>query len=326
MKFKNQWIIIMIISSLFVATAVSVEAADEIITDGTGDVISTDANGNIGIITYSPEIDVNGLDIKEATYTLQGNTIALTLQVKGSILDHGKFFDESQIDENFTYKWDFVSYQFILATSVEDYTIIYTNKTCNFTSNLITYDLPSSNFSVIGDTLTVTFPSTIAIEKYESLDVQSVFSKIDLSGYLGEGDFEGTFFMIADTAPNPELAGVNAESETKVGTVGETIKFNGTVDISTGQPRYIFNWTFGDGSSISDTQNPTHAYTKAGNYTYNLTVTDHTGVMESASGYINIIQKEGSGSGSSPPMLLFFAIILIIIVIAVIVIIWIIRR
>ena len=79
-------------------------------------------------------------------------------------------------------------------------------------------------------------------------------------------------------------------------------------------------------AASTDTRNPTHAYTKSGNYTYNLTVTDHTGVMESASGYINIIQKGGNGSGSSPPMLLFFAIILVIIVIAAIVIFWIIRR
>ena len=104
MKFKNQWIIIMIISSLFFTIAVSVEATDETktITDGTGDVISTDANESIEIITYSPEIDVNGLDIKEATYTQQGDKITLTLQVKGSILDRGKYFDESQLDENYT--------------------------------------------------------------------------------------------------------------------------------------------------------------------------------------------------------------------------------
>ena len=55
------------------------------------------------------------------------------------------------------------------------------------------------------------------------------------------------------------------------GEVDETIQFTGFA--TGGTEPYTWSWDFGDGET-SDVQNPTHAYTEAGEYTATLTVTD----------------------------------------------------
>jgi hypothetical protein len=73
--------------------------------------------------------------------------------------------------------------------------------------------------------------------------------------------------------------------------------------------------------------NPTHAYDKAGEFTYTFTVTDQAGDSASETGKITISTEGGSnGSGISNPMILFLAILAIVIVVGVVIIIWIIRR
>jgi PKD repeat protein len=327
MKLKNLWIITMMLSSLFLIATFSVEAADVTIKDGPGDVNSLDINGNTTLITFSPEIDVNDLDLLEATYTLQGTQVTLTLQVKGLIKNQGKYVDFSSEDFDLNSTLNFVEYGFTLSTSSDDYTIQYINMTCNFTSNTRTQNLPSSDFSVNGNTLTVTFPLTSADETYQSLAVESSFTKINLSQLYNppsDGNIENYFIWLTDSAPNPPLA-ASFEEISNVGSIGETIQFSGTVDTTTGQPPYTYHWDFGD-QSTSAVLNPTHVYTKAGEYTYNFTVTDNAGATASQTGTITITQEGGGGSSLSTQMILFIAILLIIIVIGVIIIVWIIRR
>jgi PKD repeat protein len=325
MKLKNLWIITMMVSSLFLIATFSVEA--ETITDGTGDVSSINYNGDTVLITYSPEIDVDDLDLIEATYTLQGTQVTLTLQVAGLIKDQGEFFDFNSENFDMNSTLNYVEYGFHIITSSDDYVLEYINRTCNFTSNAGSQNLPSSDFSVNGNTLTVMFTLTSADETYQSLAVTSSFTKINLSVLYnpsGEGDMDKAFIWLTDNAPNPPLADVYAEAS-NIGSVGETIQFNATVDTTTGQPPYTYHWDFDD-QSTSNELNPTHVYTKAGKYTYNFTVTDNADATASQTGTITITQEGGGGNSLSTQMILFLAILLIVVVIGVVVIVWIIRR
>jgi PKD domain len=329
MKMKNTWIIAMIVSSLFFIAAFSVEAADKIITDGTGDVSSINSNGDTVLVAYSPEIDVNDLDLIEGTYTLQGTQVTLTLKVNGLIKNQGELIDMESGDFDMNSTINNVDYGFHLTTSSDDYIIQYVNKTCNFTSNAVSKNLPSSDFSVSGNTLTVKFTLTSADETYENLTIESSYTKIDLSALnnpTGEGDIDKAFIYLTDNAPNPPLAAVSVDAS-NVGSIGETIQFNGTVDTTTGQPPYSYHWDFGDQSTPSTELNPTHAYAKAGKYTYSFTVTDNADATASQTGTITITQEGGSSSGSlSTQMILFLAILVIIIIVGIIVIVWIVRR
>lgn len=329
MKIKSLLIITMIVSSLFYITISSVEAADVTISDGTGDVYSYEDDQNMTLITYSPEIDIANLDIIETTYMLEGTQVSLTLRVNGKIQDKGNLFDINLEDaedlgdlENFTIIAVF--YQFTLTTSSGYYVILYSNKTCNFTSTTDSYDLSPSDFSINGEgnTLTVRFPLTNTFETYESLEVESVYTNFN---FILE-DFDPIFYY--DMAPNPPLT-VDLGDIPATGIIGDPIQFNASVEAGTGLPPYRYHWDFGDNSE-SEVLNPTHVYTKAGNYTYIFTVTDYSGATSNDSGTI-VITQDGGGDGSSPSNLLnnfglILAIFLIIIVIGIIVIVWIIRR
>jgi len=323
MKLKNLWVITMIVSSLFLIATFSVEAADETITDGTGDVSSINSNGDGTIITYSPEIDIDNLDLVEATYTLQGTQVTLTLQVKGTIENRGKIFDPNSPDMNF----NAVGYTFQLITSEETYTVEYANETGQLSYSDVQRNLTTSEFSVVGDTLTISFTLASAEVTYQSLDVSSTYTKINLSAFedpSSDPNIESAFIYLSDVAPNPPLAVYDAYAS-NIGSIGESIQFNGSLEPLTGEPPYTYYWDFGDQGS-STQQNPTHTYTKAGVYTYNFTVTDNGGATASQSGTITISAEGGTKDSLSTQMILFLAILLIVIVIGVVVIVWIIRR
>jgi PKD repeat protein len=110
-----------------------------------------------------------------------------------------------------------------------------------------------------------------------------------------------------------------------LGSVGENIQFNGSVEPLTGQPPYTYHWDFGDQSSSTEL-NPTHTYGKTGVYTYTFTVTDNADATASQTGTITISAEGAAKEPLSTQMILFLAILLIVIVIGVIVIVWIIRR
>jgi S-layer protein (TIGR01567 family) len=101
------------------------------------------------------------------------------------------------------------------------------------------------------------------------------------------------------------------------GTVNGTIFFAGSA--SGGTPPYTYSWNFGDSASSSQ-QNATHAYSGAGNYTANLTVTDSAGITAQDSARVTVGSKlvamangpysgtigiqitfAGSASGGTPP-------------------------
>jgi hypothetical protein len=323
MKHSNLMLITMMISSLLLIATFSAQAADVTITDIIDDVSSVDyTTQETTVVTSHPDIDVQNIDIIKATYTQQGAQATVTLQVRGSIENRGKIID--LYNEDSFGALNFVEYDFQVTTSEQDYTISYANQTGQVGNGVEPTNLSSSDFTVVGDTLTIVFTLASAAEVYENLSVTSMFVKMNLSG--GDMDLTG-FVYLSDIAPNPALEIMEAYSEVTVAAVGDNIQFNGSIIPLTGQPPYQYHWDFGDQGTPSTLLNPTHVYTKAGEFTYTFTVTDQAGDTASQTGTITISSEGGSnGSGLSSQMIMFLAILAIVIVVGVVVIIWIIRR
>lgn len=321
MKHKNLWLITMLICSLLLIAASSVQAADETITDTIEDVSSIDyITGETIVVTSSPEITVDNLDIVRATYTQVGTQATLTLQVQGIIEDRGKIIDPYSQDDFDDFNFNAVEYGFQLVTSEDEYMVSYSNKTGQLTSGTEQKNLTSSDFTVTGDTLTITFTLGSAGEVYESLSVTSTFIKANFSSIE-----TGGLVYLSDIAPNPALEIIEAYAP-NLGSIGETIQFNGSVQPLTGQPPYRYIWDFGDDTTAQEL-NPTHVYTKAGTYTYTFTVVDQSEDSVSETGTITISTEGGSNGGSSSnQMYLFLAVLVIIVIVGIVVIVWIIRR
>ncbi|HWR27532.1 MAG TPA: PKD domain-containing protein [Candidatus Thermoplasmatota archaeon] len=320
MKHSKLWLVTMIVSSLFLIATFSVQAADVTITDIIEDVSSVDyITQGTTVVTSNPYIDVANIDIVKATYSQQGTQATVTIQVRGSIENRGKIIDD--YDQDSFNDLNFVEYDFSLSTSEQDYTISYANQTGQISNGIDTTNLTSSDFTVAGDTLTIVFPLTSATEVYDNMSVTSMFVKMNI---LGDEPDLTDFVYLSDIAPNPALEIMEAYAP-NIGAVGDTIQFNGSIIPLTGQPPYQYHWDFGD-QKTSTELNPTHAYTKTGEYTYTFTVTDQAGDTVSQTGSITISSEGGSNGSSNNQMLLFLAILAIVIVVGVVIIIWIIRR
>ena len=64
------------------------------------------------------------------------------------------------------------------------------------------------------------------------------------------------------------------------------VSFTGTA--TGGTAPYTYSWNFGDGSTTSSAQNPSHTYTAAGTYTATLTVTDSSSPAKTATSTVTI--------------------------------------
>jgi len=320
MKHKNLCIIAVILGSLMLIATFPVQAADITISDPMDDVSSIDyLTGETIVVTTHPEIDVENIDITKAEYTQEGAQATVSLQVKGNIENRGKIIDPES--EDFFEFIDAVEYGFQLITSEEDYMISYSNGTGQLLYGIEQINLTSENFTVVGGTLSITFPLVSADEVYEEFIVTTTFIKVNFSG--GNMD-PSSFVYLSDICPNPPLEIIEAYAP-NIGSVGETIQFNGSVQPLTGQPPYQYQWDFGD-QGTSTQLNPTHVYTTSGEYTYTFTVTDQSGDSASETGTISIAAEGGSSGSLSDQMILFLAVLVIIIVVGVVVIVWIIRR
>ncbi len=140
MKIREMGILAMIVSSVFVASLFSIEAADEYehITDGVRDVIDLNTRG---VVEEHPDIDVDNIDIVELTYGREEESVTLMLRVKGEIerrgdiSDFSLFYDygypEEEYPENtLEFDIDSVGYAFMLVTSDENYELLYVNEKC----------------------------------------------------------------------------------------------------------------------------------------------------------------------------------------------------
>lgn len=104
----------------------------------------------------------------------------------------------------------------------------------------------------------------------------------------------------------------------------QTIDFFGSVQ--GGTPPYEYNWTFGDGTNISQVQDPAHTYTAPGSFVVNLTVRD--GANEVARASVSPIWGIPLVCGGQPtpvsPMaaILFVALVGVVVVAGAVVVRW----
>lgn len=80
-------------------------------------------------------------------------------------------------------------------------------------------------------------------------------------------------------------------------TVGVAVSFSSAGSIDSDGNIVSWLWVFGDGGT-SSSENPSHTYTVAGNYTVTLTVTDNGGATDNNSTTANITDN---GGGNTPP-------------------------
>jgi hypothetical protein len=165
---------------------------DVTIIDWVEDVISFDEYNNITIVTNSTDIKIEDIDITQATCTQQGQDVTLSLQVRGTIENRGTtdFYNITEI-------FDLVEYDFQLITSEQEYLIGYVNQTGLLEYDNKTINLTYSDFSVMDDTLSITFSLVSADEIYQDLSVDAVYFKINFSS--------PEFIFFFDMAPNPPL-------------------------------------------------------------------------------------------------------------------------
>jgi PKD repeat protein len=104
-------------------------------------------------------------------------------------------------------------------------------------------------------------------------------------------------------------------SGSKTGKMGESIIFIGSASSDPDEEDEIVSyiWNFGDGTTEAATS-PTHAYSKSGNYTVTLTVTDREGLNNTASTYIDInIQSSNKKSPGYELALAIVAVLLVLV-------------
>ena len=294
MKVEKMLMLIMMTCSLLLASSIPVLAAEktETLEDVTGDVVDYETQD---IVTENEYIDVDNIDITKVKYTITDETIEFTLEVKGDIEDRGSLNELNAEDPDMTsFNIDTVTYTFELITSEDWYTISYANNSCQITDGLGTItNLTESDFSVNGNTLTVSFSWNTTGETFDnaSANVQYIRMILDYEDILNMDDPDEFgdlgIVWLADQVPNGPLF-VYADA-TNLGEVGKEIEFEGTaID---GRPPYTWYWEFGDGETSTD-PDPTHTYDTAGEYEYTLTVTDDSGTSESSSGNIEIVGEE----------------------------------
>lgn len=159
------------------------------IPDWSKDVWTQDMHtGEIIIVTNSTSIEVNNLDLIQATYAQQGLLVVLSLQVAGIIENRGSGLGV----------FDSVYYNFQLRTTGQDYWVWYRNQSGQLSYHNVSINLTSSNFSIVGGTLTITFSLLSADEIYKNLDVSAAYINANFS------DPEH-YVIINDIAPNPLL-------------------------------------------------------------------------------------------------------------------------
>ena len=95
----------------------------------------------------------------------------------------------------------------------------------------------------------------------------------------------------------PELI-ADAGTYTGYYIIGETINFFGSATGGCGD--YQWEWDFGDSTSHSYEQNPSHIYTTAGTFTVDLTVTDCCDLIDNDIVYIEIVNQNPVADAGGP--------------------------
>lgn len=315
---KKIFIVGLIVCSFFVVSISSVTAIKETrtIEDPSGDVFDYLSNE---FVTYSPNIDVDNIDITKITYSRQDKFVTLTLQVKGNIENKGNISDlESDVA-------DIVAYTLLIYSVNDSYTINYVNKICQikYESQEETKNVTALNFPVSKNILTINFNLLNDNELYDTIYSEASYYKVTETS---------EFVYLYDAAPDLTEFNVTIDAPTK-GEVGQPIQFSGSE--SGGQSPITWSWDFGDGGT-ANTLNAMHSYDAAGDYQVYLYATDVNG--NSGTAIFNItISESGTNDGgnnggntdgksSNSGLILFAVIIAIVVIVGVVVVVYIIRR
>ena len=138
------------------------------------------------------------------------------------------------------------------------------------------------------------------------LDAQGNVQSINdfMTGFYGPGDMEfgpdGSMYVLeygssffsgspdtklvrVDYVANGRAPDARASADKTEGAAPLTVNFSsaGTKDDDAGDT-LTYEWNFGDGSAVSNAQNPSHTYQQPGDYQATLTVTDQTGKSSTA--------------------------------------------
>ncbi|MCU0851624.1 MAG: hypothetical protein MUC80_10215 [Candidatus Thermoplasmatota archaeon] len=166
---------------------------DETLTDWINDVSSFHIRNNRWtIITNSTDIDVQNIDVIQASYEQEDGLVTLSMQVAGDIENRGHWNDWDSNNE--TTEW--IEYTFEFVTSEQGYVISYVNQSGALIFNDSQINLTSSAFTVINDTLSITFPLVNPGEIFENLSVITFYIKIDVTSLPHK------IVLLADTLPN----------------------------------------------------------------------------------------------------------------------------
>ena len=149
------------------------------------------------------------------------------------------------------------------------------------TGNSVTVVVPNKPTGFSFTTQACTTPAGTA-------GTQGVPTPIDVTVTNSDTACATTFrngFLLVPTGADAQCVGAAATAPTanftsavlNAGT--HTMQF---LDSSTGTAPLTYSWDFGDGSPLSSTQNPSHSYAAAGNYTVKLTVTNSAGSNQKA--------------------------------------------
>lgn len=333
---KLALITILTIYVMLIFNIVSAFDEEESINDGIGDVIDTFKDE---VVTENKYIEIDNIDITKFSYRISDTNLVFSIEVKGEIENRGDMSDlsmEGIDDDSYTFDIDAVGYSFSLSTSKDNFVINYVNGDCQLLNETDVVNLSSSDFTVSGNKLTVSYDLDTSNHVFDSAIATTTYIrwKFDINDLVNmtEEDLDQIYddiVTLTDEAPNEPLYVYSSSAST--GKVGDTISFNGSAMF--GVPPYSYEWDFGDGST-SKIQNPTHKYTQNGTFTYVLTVTDGDDTVETDSGTISITgtgsNNNGNGqsndSSESNGLFLFVGIIAVIIIIGIIVVVLIIRR
>jgi len=299
-------------------TFASAEDTTETITDPEDDVIYIDdETGDILTTDKEPNIDIVSLSYSRDNQNKKSITVTLEVNSDGEIEDSS--YDLEDLDNllNLVIVYYFIN----IETSESDYTIDYIDKVCTLNYEEIPY-------SVSGNKLSVSFELDS-----EGEEILSILGASYKATYDGEyEDYIPDEFQIVE---------VNADGPSE-GDVGEELSFTGSVD---GDPSdYEWLWDFGDGD-ISTEQNPTHIYEEAGEYDVFLEASNDVLGYYGADNFTVIVTGDGNNNGngngngndngdadngdssdSDSSYLLFFGLIIIIIAIGTSVLVIILRR
>ncbi len=318
---KNKKILIATITlgaMLLLMSCVAAIDENKTVVDEINDVI--DINGDI--VTSDPNIPVANVDIEEIKYIRSDQQVTIELTVVGQIENRGSLLDLDFADEDFSI--DTAGYTLVLITDEREYTITYVNNTCNLAffddlGNDTSVNL--TDFTVVGDTLTINFDLENAEEVYDTISGLTQYMNFDMADITSETGMED-ITLLFDEATDQPLSVIIFEFND--GTINNPINFSGLA--TGGTPSYSFRWDFGDGETSTE-RNPVHTFTTAGDYDVNLTVTDSDGTKAYDEVPVSILAGgDGNGDGDEPNIMIFFAVIVVIAIVGVIVVIYIIRR